>query len=71
MNVSSCIYELLYTKRHALFSFSAIRLYLQSYTTNSRDFTRRICYTILYENIVGQELSGADSLLFEYIAVMA
>jgi hypothetical protein len=33
--------------------------------------TRRICYTILYENIVGQELAGADSLLFEYIGVMS
>jgi hypothetical protein len=71
MNVNSCIYELLYIKRHALFASFAIRRYLQSYTTNSRDITHRICYTILYENIVGQELAGADSLLFEYSAVMA
>jgi hypothetical protein len=55
----------------ALFAFFAIRWYLQSYTTNSPDFTSRICYTVLYENVVGQELTWADSLLFEYIAVMA
>jgi hypothetical protein len=70
MNVTSCICELLYTKRHA---------FLLSLLSDIYKITELILDPLLIgfvtsyciKTLVGHELAGADSRLFQSIAVMA